>query len=397
MFNINKYSMLSNRIKTVVLDPVFHNNNRTDFEIGQNMVLLSNLRLIDISILTSAASNIPVDTGVLGLIKNVFLYDGGVLLDQMYNFSDYIKFINANKSNDKNASINSILNGSLFGFSVTKGKQIDKTDSNIISLKAVSQYNTTYSTTFKGLFELNLVMDFLNNINYISTNIFKNLRLVIEWNNVSTITTFKSLVRPSLVYDQIIDEQMIMKIEKEFINMTISYKPIEREITSLAAIAANNTKQDITLQLKAFDDKTLIRILVLKTVSILQNKSFPFLAESLNLIVNGRQLIPYYGIDGPNKKAMYLNESWGSVNLLPGDNDISYLRASEITRNAALGQLNDYFGVNVGEQIKELIVNYSRTSDASGTSKLAINLLFYGEVMKEIKINEKGDYKIMYL
>ena len=396
MFNINKYSMLSNRIKTVVLDPVFHNNYRTEFQIGQNMVLLSNLRLIDISVLVSAASPVPVDTGVLGLIKNVFLYDGGVLLDQMYNLTDYIRFINANKSNDKNLSVNSFLNGNAYGFSVTKGKQIDKTDAEILPARTATEFNTTYAVTYKGWFGLTQVMDFLVKVNYLPTNIFKNLRLVIEWNNVASIAAFSSLVRPSLVCDQVIDEQAAIQIEKAFLNMTISYKPIERDSGSAALIATDNTKQDTTLQLKAFDGKTLIKMLVLK---LAPNNSLPFLAESLNLIVNGRQLIPYYGIDNPNKKAMYLNESWGSVNLLPGDNDISYDNSKDITRNALIeyGKLNDYYGVNVGEQISELIVRYSRTSNTTAPSKLAINLLFYGEVMKAIQINEKGDYNVMYL
>lgn len=385
--------MLSNRIKTVVLDPVFHNNNRTEFQFSPNMVMLSNLRLIDISVTATPAVAIPSDTGVLGLIKNIFLYDGGVLIDQMYNLPDYIRFLNANKSNDKNASTSCWLNGSTFGFSVTKGVQIDATTGLISSIKGQSQYDTAYQTTYKGWFGLTQVMDFLVKANYLSTNVFRNLRVVIEW-NLLNIAGFDSLVRPALVLDQIIDEKAVAQIEKALMKTTIVYKPIERDGGNVAIIGANNTKQDTSIQLKAFDGKTLIKLLVLKKVN---DNSVPFNLESLNLTVNGRQLVPYNGIDAANKKAMYLNESWGTVNLLPGDNDIRYVRASEIARAGSIATLNDYFGVNVGEPISELSVRYSRTSTTVANTKTAFNLLCYGEVMKAIQINGDGDYNVMYM
>lgn len=389
--------MLANRIKTIVKDPSYHNNYRTEFRIDQGKVMLSNLRLIDIGCTAAAATTTDPQLGILGIIKNVFLYDGGVLLDQIYNFRNWIEFVNLNRSNNENASVNTYLNGSNAGYTSRKGVVINAVPAGdyflLQSYAGQKAITTDVNTTFKGWFQLTNVLDFLSQSTYLSTNVFQNLRLVIEWDG-SIVAGFNGLVRPSLVYDELIDPKVASQVEKSMSKANIIYKPIERDVLYVAAIAANNTPQSIKFQPKAFDGKTLIKVLIARDTG--NGHSRAFNAEKLNLIVNGRQLVPYDGIDLPNKKLMYLNDAWSTVNLLPGSNDINYDAAAEIPMQVQVQARPDWFGLNVGEKISELAVSYSRASTTAANTKTPFFLTVYGEVIKAVMI-DNGAYNVMYL
>ena len=171
----------TNKIQTKVLDPIYHTNRRTEFQIEPNAVILGNMRLTNIGFInTSVGAAINSKLGVLGmLVKNIYLMDGGTVIDQMQDLPQFLSFKYQNTPNDKNVSVNATLNGSQNGFSQKSG-MANNARSDIISPK--KQYKDD-NTTFKGWSGLNKILSFLDRATYISTTIFKRLRLVIEYKN----------------------------------------------------------------------------------------------------------------------------------------------------------------------------------------------------------------------
>ena len=76
----------TNKIQTKVLDPIYHTNRPTEFQIEPNAVIMGNMRLVDVGFIGSngAAKGINKKLGVLEmLVKNIYLMDGGTVVDQM--------------------------------------------------------------------------------------------------------------------------------------------------------------------------------------------------------------------------------------------------------------------------------------------------------------------------
>ena len=82
---MNNLIYSTNKIQTKVLDPIYHTNRRTEFQIEPNAVILGNMRLTNIGFInTSVGAAINSKLGVLGmLVKNIYLMDGGTVIDQM--------------------------------------------------------------------------------------------------------------------------------------------------------------------------------------------------------------------------------------------------------------------------------------------------------------------------
>ena len=104
---MNNLIYSTNKIQTKVLDPIYHR--RTEFQVEPNAVISGNMRLTNIGFI-----NTSVGAGML--VKNIYLMDGGTVVDQMQDLPQFLQFKNQNTPNDKNISVNSKLNGSGNGF-----------------------------------------------------------------------------------------------------------------------------------------------------------------------------------------------------------------------------------------------------------------------------------------
>ena len=135
--------------------------------------------------------------------------DGGTVIDQIQDLPQFLSFQYQNQPNDKILSVDSRLNGSQNGFYQTFGLK-NNDDSEITSIEY--EYTTSEDTTFKAWIGLNKLLTFLDRATYISTSLFKKLRLVIEYRN-DLISDVKTILRPALVYDMLIDEKQASEIE----------------------------------------------------------------------------------------------------------------------------------------------------------------------------------------
>ena len=120
--------------------------------------------------------------------------DGGTVVDQMQDLPQFLQFKNQNTPNDKNISVNSKLNGSGNGFYQESGARNNAVSK--VNHKGTGIYTNSIDTTFKGWIGLNKILSFLDRATYISTTIFKRLRLVIEYRN-DLHTDVANILRPA--------------------------------------------------------------------------------------------------------------------------------------------------------------------------------------------------------
>jgi len=379
-------SLYTNQIKTNIVDPVYFDQNRCEFKLTPSKLFMSNMRLGGVGYVanTPATDTFTNPAGVWGQVKNIFLMDGGTELDKQYDVKEIMAFKIANNSNDVNFSKNKALSRSFVGYESNYNRKLTEDRAEITTTPPLLRD--------QGWLSLMDVFDFLRNTIYVSTNMFKHLRLVIEFNPIAVEPNATAILRPFLIVDEIIDENAIQNIEKELMKTPVVFKPIERDSVVLSDVASG-VSQFSNFNLKGFTGKTLNRVLVCKSTAT--NISLGIDSEEVNFIINGRQIIPYNGIDTSSKRASYLSDSWGAVNMIPAQNIPNFNAAKKVQLSAALPQKNDFVGLKIDESINEFQLTYFRQTTVAG-SLVALNLLIYGEVNKVFNPNN-GDYRIDYL
>ena len=143
--------------------------------------------------------------------------------------------------------------------------------------------------------------------------------------------------------------------------------------------------------------KTLNKVLLYKEPLANKYNSVCNAEEKVNFVINGKQILPYDGIDAPNKKLQYLTDAWGVVNTMPGDNvpNFDVAKAKAIVDRDAVNFLNDYVGLTINASVSDLIFKYERTPD-DAANIVPMNLMVYGQVNKVVSI-DNGEYNIQCL
>jgi hypothetical protein len=342
--------------------------------------------------------------------------NGGEVLDQLQMSSVVGVFSEHNKTNDVMSSANSQLSGASMGmgyglesttettagsfFNAVKEEKFvvsAVTGGNVYTANSVFRFNVDSSNSTTCHLDLSKVFNLLNNLSVISTNVFKQLRIVVEYNDLSKCclllnnvngtapaytTTVTAIQRPSLLVDVITNERMASMKEKELMNSTVSYRVLEADQVFSAAAAGGNVLNE---KIYGFDTKMLLRIAVFKQNPALLSQSLPKAGERLNLVINGKQHLPYTGVDAKNKNLSYLTTAWGEFGMKGDEAETTkrILNSRQLTDNV-------YMGLLVGKRVDELIVNYSNT-----TANTAMNLVVIGEVVKSISFNG-GNYTVSY-
>lgn len=127
------------------------------------------------------------------------------------------------------------------------------------------------------------------------------------------------------------------------------------------------------------------------------DSSYPEKLETLQLVVNNNHLFEFKGIDSQAKKLAMLSDHWGDLNIPLGADWYSMTATTSLYSNASVpvylqGKLS-YYGFSVNDKLSNFEVEYSKTPHAN---RDACQLLFMGEVLKEIKISG-NDYGISHV
>ena len=376
---------LLNSIKTLQLDPVIFNQQRCEFRLDPKLYL-SNWRLADIRSVSSSdgtADNIKgnpyvVGAGAYALIQSIVLYNDSTVIANLYNASDYLSFANQGRTNGNSANMARILTRNNVGyqFSVdTDSTRIEtaepmRTRDELYPIPSNNRIQDSDNATERAWLDLSLPLPFLKSTPVVNGQQLRDLRLVIEWAPHSSISDINALVdgnivngklsiqRPILIVDEMIDPRAIAKVK----NAPVSYINLDSERVVVGSGATN-----IQQRLRAFDDRTVNRILVANKTGTLNEKyglnySAAMFGEKMQLVLNGQNLIPYQGIDSEMKKQAYLSDTWGLRNQPQTSQLFDALGHTDIVSLEGYGGTLSYGGLNVSQEVDELLLDYQRKS-----------------------------------
>ena len=384
------------QLRTNYLVPFFHNNTRTEFRVqSDDKVILSNMRLCDfgISSVVSDANtcNYIRQAGLYALIKNIYLYSGSVLIDQLRDCSKYMAIKNMKATSADIYDLNQQLlcsNNVLEPVQAVDPEYPDQVDLNINTEKLIGRLPLTQ------IFALLRATD--------TFNMWNDLRLVIEYNtqaaqifqteypNSWTINT------PLLGYDElVVDEAGRDAMMKQGKAVTLVYSQTERERWYVPQAAGYYSQR-----LRAFDSKTLSSVVIQTLIPNVPDEYLGFsysissVGEKINLVVNGKKLLPYTGASTPNQKLAMFNDSFGQTICFTGENDNLDTDQAELVNvygpiaTDLLGRLS-FFGCDVLNKINTLDVEYTRDTSIIGNT-VELELWIFGQVQMYLKKDATG-------
>lgn len=417
----------SSTLKPLYIDPIYNSSKRrAEFRIleGNEEIYTSNMRLLNVGVITSLDGQNSYIYNTIGgayvLIDRIRLLAGNELIEEIVDFPKWASFKNLNSSNDNNKSINKWVNKSQLGFTTTDG--LPATNNEL-------RYNFFYPD--KNNFDidnnniencswlsLRSVFSFLKNTPYLDTNKLQNLRVVIEYNTLSTIvsgdeTQFDlngnfQTAEPLLVVDEVMNKDESVKQPD-----LIKYMPLELDRVKIPAINATSetgTTQELKMRVNGFNNKTVNRMLLVNSpqsanLNFNRWNSVSQLGQVVQPVINGKQKLPFEGINGPNRRLAMTVDTWGEMNLIDGMAHCGVGSTLNVYDNVLrLIGTGDYTAWVVGEKVENMDLNYKRVNvnetnaQSQTTTKLnqALNLTLYGEVEKVLTVNN-GVVKSSYV
>lgn len=420
---------LSNSVKTVLQDPVSHNNSRSVFKLDDGYYA-SSLRLVDVGLEDANANGkgfiYPTINGCLQMIKNIFLYSDTVLIDSLQNIPQYSS-IEALKTSNQGAHLNRQLIQNGLGFDLL---QVDTASSRAGCLTLGEdesmRFNNINGTGTQnnqvpigkdqdqqsGAITLSSLLKFLETVSVLP--MIPNLRLVVEYD--TTVTNYfndpanpigapaLNVIRPTLVAEQLLDMGDMPPAELEVPYMSTI---VERFSVPATSTPANDTVpqrtsfksqaftakfvRDLTFfNLPSSDLSAADRYLTRLTRSAAQKE------EVLQVVLNNRNHIPDTGIDSPAKKLMYFNDAQRPLNLplIAALEDVRDASGNILEDDALEGQFS-VTSVKVGERVNDLRLEYQRLYGSSASSQEAFTLVVFGTVARQMSM-KGGQVRISY-
>ena len=393
--------------------------------------------------------------GVYGVISNLTLYDGNVVLSNLTDAGFWSGFKYFNKPNQYNDGIGRYQAGNDLKHSLNRSDSNTSSNGLInfglsITDDVVKGLITTAveGTTFKGQLKLRMIYDMLQKLQYIDTSVFRNFRIVIEFNNQISRSALNNVnvqnnltTRPLLVVEEVIDEDIIDSVMGKV--GVVSWNEMENDLVNVPAVSsggggplANGTRyftQEQNFHLNSFNNKSLGRMLIWKQPVLAANlvdgnnrpahngiyNSTEFLGEVEQVRINGRGIFSRAGIEGSNRRLAHLVDAWGEVSLYPMGNELADQQTDAISRqrlnrngNEDIGS-SSFVGMDLaGEKAQDLQINFTRRcvflngggggiGDTTRTNlskyNASHNLQIWCEVKKALVPNKDGSYNIVYV
>jgi hypothetical protein len=391
------------QLRTDYLVPFFHSNTRTEFRImSADKILLSNMRLCDFgAVLGEALPTSYVRTaGVYSLIKNIYLYSGSVLIDQMRDCSKFMAIKNMKSNSADIADLNQRL--------LCSNNVLKPVDSPLEPELAQSVEMNENTNQLLGRVPLSQIFGLLRAVD--TFNMWNDLRLVIEYNTDAN-QIFQvprpennqwSINTPLLATDElVVDVAGRDAMMKAGMNVQVIFQQVERERWYIP-----ENQPYYSQRLRAFDTRTLSNFVIQTITSQIPHAQLGFnfsgavLGEKINLVVNGKKLLPYQGADSAQKKLAMFQDSFGSTICFTGENDILNLEEQEVAEAygddalALLGELS-FFGCDVMNRINTLDVEYTRAASDVGLDSL--EMWAFGMVSLYLKKGADGKIVMGYV
>lgn len=435
-------SVYNGNVQTSIIDPVFNQNSfKSEWRFNQNTAYLSNMRLVNMGYGDSTLVRASLLNPQLGnwCIKSVQLYDGNVLLDQVLEASKLQAFQTFNKSHDENSSVESQLQKTSMSFITLGDQDVDagifkpdniKVKGLMASLNVTSQ--DPESTRNDAWFSLKGYLGFLTSSLIVPTNVFKNLRLVVNWKTptelraqtpAQVIVDYKMFDNVSLVVDEMIGDSSMAAMNNYQGLVYRAYEHDSVNVPEITGIPANEEQvQNNTFLMNGFDNKQVERMVLIQSptnpatytdsANNLQGAadacSMAQLKTQVNLRINGKNKLPHNGFTRQNQKLAQLTDSYGESTVVPSSQYVNIPSFNNLLSIGTGGQdlldvqglvgKNDYTCVEVRDNVKELVLDFSRSGVAGNTDlNQALTLILMGEVNKAISVRPDKSYVVQYL
>lgn len=413
----------TNSISTEIYNAVYDaSKSRSEFRLPADKLFLSNLRILNLGItaIDETTGRYNLINGATGaIIKNIYLYDGSVVIDKIINFADFSAFQEYNHSNQANNDIYKILHRTGLGFvydrvpnSVGVAAIPPIIKENFANAPHKPQLSAENSP--KGFLSLRECMPILKagGLPYLHTGLFKNLRIVIEYNVAGSLVSGGvelplTTIQPILVADCMEDPKAAAEFLSSF--KQVAWVSNELEIVQLPVPLVSdvaNQSQSLKFRLTGAEDKFVNYILMQNkgttNVSALYGNhgSENMIGQSIQLFVNGSAHLPEQGVVSPNQRLALLHDTWGVCNAHHSSSDLSMYLPSQFLANAndRIGR-TDYFSCVVNKKVTSLDLVYGRELPTGALTRYAQGLtlnVFYG-VLKTIVKDNKGGYQVLYI
>ena len=411
-------------VETMYIDPVsFVPNQRCAFELdGTKLAYGSNMRLLNLGVVSNTAQDYSQGLGAMALIRNIRLMDGRTELSSIRNVAPYMFFKNCNRTNATNKSEDSFLKRNQFGF------EIAADDNKVSHTYSPGRANTTPETTELAYLDLRELFTILNQdaMSLLPTSIFKNIRIELEFDGKAsnqilgeTDATF-DIQRPILAVDVVSNMAAVQAAVSQISSAPIMYQDIEQDNYTMNAVdtsgftIAQTATQSAVNQSLGFKGKYVERLLITKQI---QNKllerngasvlgfgalasSQAILNEQVQITLNGSPILPgFQGMTKPNEILGMLSDEWGSINAYPGSNLYAWSKTGANLDDANTGGQQSFICVRLGARVAQLQTSISRTNNRDTTAKAAtnaaLNINLYGEVSKMLNVTKNG-YRVVY-
>lgn len=433
-------------VKSNVYDPILTlNNNRAEWQLPEGSLFLSSLRLHNVGASIGVANTqFNKKGGVWAYIKNITLYDGSVVLDQLREVGAFMAFKNYNKANRNNVGQEILKVGHAIGFlqNGTLGGQVAEA-------YQAPEIKQTTATTSRFALDLRRCLPFLKNSQFLPSMLYKNLRLVIEFNtdvlstlHVGTnIASLATLTDTLLVVDELVNESVVAQAMSQY--QGVSFSAMEHDafqmVPNAAIVAAGGSATATTSTiLHGFQGKFVNRLLMFASpvsslasanaanATLISSGKLRAVAnadEVIQVRLNGMNMFGGTGINSTGEKLGMLHDTWGMCDHAPGTELIGVF--SNLSTNAAglasaaytqdLTNSNSYFGCFIRDRVESLQVDYTQTQfipvgagfnpvvPGNGIQELqdivlgnqAQEVNVYAEVRKSV-LREGMNYRVIY-
>ena len=418
-------SYYTNQINTKLIDPnVYVSNLRVEFQLPKGDYG-NRMRLMNVGL--TAAGNPSYNTylGALASIKSVRLLNGRDELDSCRECNRYLSFKRFNKSDSKNLGLGQQSMKNQYGLCVSgTGSGADVANAVIVKQTAMSlgnsniQLTTDEATTPKAYLDLRECLPILQSIEVLPSDLFPQLRLVIEYetdvrNLISVDNVAVTTTRPLLACDVMEDEGLVNAMMSELNGAT--WSAIEHDLTRIPANNADATQSNVN-RLNGFNNKRMMRFFIQKCPT---NKarnvgaanavkdggdliSQAFLDENFNIKINGRPKVSRNGAEYPNQRLSYLVDAYGECNSYYGSNRMGADQGSTITAGVLDGSKNDWYGLYVNDTIKDFELEISRTTKANTKGANfdvpesdGYDVHVFADIRKQLVV-QGGKYQVLY-
>ena len=452
-------SVYSTSVESDVIDPTFFSQQRCEFRLqNRGQSYMTNLKLGGLGMTigdgTIGTRQYARGVGVASIISRIRLMDSEVLLDELRDVNSWMCFKSFLRSNAHAADIDLPKAAGSDGRGFTTS--ISQTTSSILAMEPMAGGGDVSANY--GTLDLREVFPFLKEVKHLNTKVYKNLRVIIEWEQnrskcLQQTDLASAIVSPILLVDEITDQALVSALDKDMLSAPVQFDAIELDKMNLSAVAGtftatNSFVQEKTMRANGFNGKFVKRMLLqkmysdaalLKDADLVRglglNGSVAMHREQINLRLNGRNVLAGAGINSPARLAMSVSDAYGDLNCVPYghiesvglDDGIATVAAANfpsgvpvtIPNGAAAGSLpqqNDligqyaYAGFVVQERAANLALQYARTghlqtaaafptnggTSARGGDSEALTMSLWGEVIKTLTVNSDMSYRIDY-